>query len=480
MNELLGDSGFMPHGMCYLWRPDILVLHVVSDAFIALAYLTIPFSLVYFVRQRRDLQFHWMFVCFAIFIIACGATHVMEIITIWSPIYWVSGAIKAITALASVPTAFLLVKLLPDALRLPSPATLRREIEIRERAELEVRRANELLEARVVERTAQLEAANKQLHAEARQRQQAEELMTSNRQLLDSISDGAAALLYAKDTEGRYIFTSRHLDVLFGLKRGEIVGCTDNTLFPPETADRLREVDQRAMTGNSAIIEDEVVPLADGPHTYLSMKSALRDTAGKVFAVFGISVDITERKRLEERLRAQVERMDLLVRTVRAIGECTQLDSIYEVTLTSLEREFGLDLAVICAHEADDGSMTVNAIGSNSRALASDLALGEQSRIAFGQGEFQAGLEGRLVSIPDLSISASRFPERLARADLRSLAVVPLVINRKVIGALLCARRKIDGFSSNDLEFLTLLAQHLSLAVNHARRYDALKREIAA
>ena len=96
-------EGFMPHGMCYLWKPDLLALHVVSDSLITLAYFSIPFTLLYFVRRRRDLEFNWMFVCFAVFIVACGATHLMEIVTVWRPEYWVSGTIKAITA-ANIPT----------------------------------------------------------------------------------------------------------------------------------------------------------------------------------------------------------------------------------------------------------------------------------------------------------------------------------------------------------------------------------------
>jgi light-regulated signal transduction histidine kinase (bacteriophytochrome) len=133
--------------MCYLWRPSVLSLHVVSDALITLAYFSIPFTLVYFVRKRRDLEFQWMFVCFAIFIVACGATHAMEIWVIWHPAYWLSGGIKAITALASVPTAILLIRLVPQALRLPSPsivqianANLQNEIIERRQAEEEVKR----------------------------------------------------------------------------------------------------------------------------------------------------------------------------------------------------------------------------------------------------------------------------------------------------------------------------------------------------
>ena len=126
LEQLFSSNGFMPHGMCYLWRPDLLALHVLADSLIALAYFSIPFSLLYFVRRRKELQFNWVFVCFAIFIVACGTTHLMEIVTIWRPVYWLSGIIKAITALASLPTAVLLVRLVPEALRWPSPAALQR------------------------------------------------------------------------------------------------------------------------------------------------------------------------------------------------------------------------------------------------------------------------------------------------------------------------------------------------------------------
>src|SRR5438874_2513196 len=122
---LFSTDGFMPHGHCYLWDPGLIRLHLISDFLIAAAYFTIPFTLVQFVRRRRDLPFNWMFVCFGLFIVACGLTHVMEIITLWKPYYWISGIVKAITAIASVPTAILLVRLMPTALSVPGPAVLR-------------------------------------------------------------------------------------------------------------------------------------------------------------------------------------------------------------------------------------------------------------------------------------------------------------------------------------------------------------------
>src|SRR5471030_1760832 len=118
LEGLFSTDGFMPHGMCYNWDPNVIALHVVSDAIIALAYYSIPLTLLYFVRKRKDLAFDWMFLCFAVFIVACGTTHLMEILNIWHPTYWLSGVLKAITAATSIVTAILLIRLVPQALAL--------------------------------------------------------------------------------------------------------------------------------------------------------------------------------------------------------------------------------------------------------------------------------------------------------------------------------------------------------------------------
>lgn len=135
LKQLFADGDFLPHGTCYLWNSHLMLLHVISDGLIALAYMSIPITLVAFARKRKDVPFNWMFLCFGMFIVACGMTHIMEIVVLWHPIYWLSGVVKVITAGASVPTAILLVRLIPQALKLPSPAQLHEK-------NLELERAN--------------------------------------------------------------------------------------------------------------------------------------------------------------------------------------------------------------------------------------------------------------------------------------------------------------------------------------------------
>ncbi len=124
LNSWFDSQGFMPHGHCFQWIPSILWTSVISDALIALAYLTIPVTLIYFIRKRRDMPFDWVFIAFGVFILACGSTHIADIWVVWFPDYVLSVSLKAITAAASVVTAVMLVRLIPLALRIPSPAQL--------------------------------------------------------------------------------------------------------------------------------------------------------------------------------------------------------------------------------------------------------------------------------------------------------------------------------------------------------------------
>lgn len=186
--ELLGSSGFMPHGYCFLWTPSLLWTYVVSDSLIGLSYYSIPFALFYFVRRRTDLPFTWMFVLFGLFIAACGSTHLSEVLDIWIPLYWLDASIKAVTAVVSVLTAVLLWPLLPKALALPSPRQLEaanrqleKEISERERVQAELESANNRLEQRVAERTAELQRVNDALRQQIAEKMQArEEVMRLN------------------------------------------------------------------------------------------------------------------------------------------------------------------------------------------------------------------------------------------------------------------------------------------------------------
>lgn len=163
LRNFFNSEDFMPHGHCFLWQPDILWLHVLSDAGIAIAYYAIPLALLYFMRHRADLPFKTLFALFAMFIWLCGTTHLMGIWVLWHPDYAISGVLKALTALVSISTFFITLKLIPQALQLVGPEQLAQvntelqlNIKEKERAQQALKEAYEAVERKVEERTTEL------------------------------------------------------------------------------------------------------------------------------------------------------------------------------------------------------------------------------------------------------------------------------------------------------------------------------------
>jgi two-component sensor histidine kinase len=117
--RLFGPNNYLPHMFCYLSRPALVWTHVTADSLIGVSYLAISVTLAYLVyKARRDIPFHWIFLAFGLFIIACGGTHFTEVVTIWKPIYVLSAAVKIFTALVSLMTAVVLPFNVPTILTL--------------------------------------------------------------------------------------------------------------------------------------------------------------------------------------------------------------------------------------------------------------------------------------------------------------------------------------------------------------------------
>jgi PAS domain S-box-containing protein len=164
----------------------------------------------------------------------------------------------------------------------------------------------------------------------------AERALQASEQRLQQVLDNTSAVVFAKDIQGRYLFVNREFEKLAYRPTNDVLGHTDDEVFPPQIATRFRYNDLRVLREKRAIEFEESGDFGNGPRTFLSAKFPLFDEDGQVYAVCGVATDITVRKRLEEALTSAA----LAVSTSEA-------DSLYRELARYLATILGVDGAFI-------------------------------------------------------------------------------------------------------------------------------------
>jgi PAS domain S-box-containing protein len=312
------------------------------------------------------------------------------------------------------------------------------------------------------------------------------QIQEQNRALSESearvraVLDSAISAVVVIDATGTITDWNARAEQMFGWTRRESLGQKlAETIIPPQ----YREAHQRGMeyflaTGKGPVL-NRVIELSalrrDGSEFPVELSiSPLK--SGGVTTFCGFITDITERKEAEGKLQAQLTRLELLSRITTAVGERQDLPSIFQVVVRSLEDHLPLDFSCACLHDQTDNVLTVISVGLRSAALATELAMTDQARIDIDQNGLSRCLLGQLVHEPDISQVKFPFPQRLARGGLRSLVAAPLLVESKVFGVLLAARRQPRSFSSGECEFLRQVSGHVALASHQAQLYSALQQ----
>ena len=137
------------------------------------------------------------------------------------------------------------------------------------------------------------------------------EIEASGKRNLQAIMDHSPAVIYVKDIEGRYTFINKKYEDIFNVKRGDVADKTDFDIFPKEIAKTFSDNDKKILQAGHAVEIEEVAPMDDGLHNYISIKFPLFNDMGEIYAVCGISTDITDYKQQEDKLR-RTQKMDAL------------------------------------------------------------------------------------------------------------------------------------------------------------------------
>jgi PAS domain S-box-containing protein len=301
LSWLISPQDYMPHGMCFLWQPELIALHVASDSLIALAYYSIPIALAYFVVKRTDFAFPSIFVLTGLFILACGTTHAMSVWTLWYPDYRVDGGIKAVTALLSIGTAIAIWKVIPLALTLPSTAQLERangllgaEIGQRQRAEAALREANAELERRVAARTADLEE-------EVVRRRNTEATLRASEELWRSMFEASAVGIAVLDEQHHFAATNEALQKMVGYGGEELQSLGPLDITHQDDREVTQKLIEDMRKGKRQDFPTETRYRRKDNKVIWVRVSAARalDSSSSLRGIPAIIEDITERKRAE-------------------------------------------------------------------------------------------------------------------------------------------------------------------------------------
>ncbi len=362
----LASTYFIPHGHCYLWKTGLVLLHLVSDSVIGIAYYSIPIMLVYFAQKRQDVPFQKVFLLFGAFIIACGTGHFMDILTLWHPVYWLSGFLKAATAVISLYTALELIPLIPQALALSSPAQLEaanqalgNEIRDRKQAEADVRTLNAELEERVNQRTAELRLVNEKLEAEIAERIQAEEALRQAEEKYRSIFENAIGGIFQATPEGRYLSANPALARIYGYSSSDdlIAGLTElNHKIYVDSNWRAEFIRSMHHYGAVSGFESQV-RCKDGRIIWISENTrAVRDPNGALLYYEGSVEDITERKRAEEKLQQSEQKLRQVIDLVPHFIFAKNIDGQFLLVNQAIAEAYGISVEQMLNMKDEDFS----------------------------------------------------------------------------------------------------------------------------
>ncbi|WP_341326978.1 EAL domain-containing protein [Methylotuvimicrobium sp. KM2] len=299
MKFLFGSADLMPHGNCFLWQPSLLWLTVTANIVIALAYFSIPVALLYFVYKRKQVEFKGILLLFSLFIFSCGATHVMHVVTIWKPVYGLSGIIDALTAGVSVVAAVMLWPLIPKALLIPSPS--------------ELLKANSLLQDEIrynLQIQNELKRLNQDLDKTVELLQQSNQAFQESEQRFKHVVNVTPTAIYTLLFTGhdRYPYRTTFIsDAFLSITGFAPVDWYSNDslwidrLHPDDREQTIELMEQLKETGQ--LNHQYRFRHKDGSYRWIHDRSIMtRTSTGDIDEVFGAWMDVTEHKEAEEEL----------------------------------------------------------------------------------------------------------------------------------------------------------------------------------
>jgi len=188
-----------------------------------------------------------------------------------------------------------------------------------------------------------------------------------------------------------------------------------------------------------------------------------------------LSVEVSERRTADARVRSQLAHLELLDRITRSIGERLDVASIFGIVVARLEEDMPLDFAAACTHDEADDALVVAGLGPGASSTSPRLGFDAGDVIPVSNGLARC-VAGELVYEPNTPGASSPFLGRMAAGGLHSVVVAPLQLEGSGFGVLIAARRGSAAFTSDECQFLRQVGEHVALATQQAELHGALQR----
>ncbi|WP_435095991.1 PAS domain-containing protein [Halorubrum sp. N11] len=274
---------------------------------------------------------------------------------------------------------------------------------------------------------------------------------------LNLILKNTTAVMYLKDTEGRYVFVNAEYERLFDVDTEDLVGQHDDGVHPPEVAETVQANDRRVLeTGEPLEVEEQITVDGDD-RTYLSLKVPVLDTAGEAEGVFGVSTEITERKKREQQLEG-------LNRAIPRLLSAETVEEVAERGVIAAREILDLQANSIHLYDAENETLAPVAYSDEVREL-----IGEPP--TFREGEsiaWRVFKDGTATAIDDVQGDADIYN---TESPIRSELHLPL----GEYGILMAGSPTRSNFDTQDVTVGEILASHITTALSQVTTQQTLR-----
>ncbi len=426
----LSPSGFLPHQYCLAGDRTLLWTHAIADFTIGTSYLVISGAMLWLLLHAKGkLPFPGIFWAFGTFITSCGATHYLDVVTLWTPLYWLSAASKVLTGVASAGTCFALIFHARAILNF-----------IEEKSDIALLRGNERFRALV---------------------------------------EAAPVAVIGADCEGRVTSWNPAAESIFGWKKEEALGAFPKSV-PPDKKEEVFGLLARTMEGQVTTGLESVRVTREGERLPVSISTApIYDEMGKLTGVMVTQEDIRERKRIELELQEKSATLAAVTGSLNTFLESgdwgTASQQLLSFALRQTQSEYGFLGAVlegpvlrVLAHEG------VHWDKEASRELY-ESKMAEYVNAGYFDIAHEQNLLGEVIrkgrtlvcNKPSGEPSSKGVPA--GHPPVRALLGVPIFKGAEIVGLIAVANRP-GGYSGDELRSLETMSQATAVLYDNYRQ----------